>query len=81
VEGRTGFVCRHSDPDNLAVCVQHYFESDLFAELETRRSWIMNHAKEHYSWKELAGKTHAVYKNLLGPPHTQTQARLTQHRP
>jgi D-inositol-3-phosphate glycosyltransferase len=66
IEGKTGFVCRHSDPADLAEQVHRYFKSDLFADLEIRRDWIINYANESYSWERLASMTLKSYENLPG---------------
>jgi glycosyltransferase involved in cell wall biosynthesis len=65
IEGETGFVCRQSDPADLADKIYCYFNSPLFAELDTRRSWIIRHANEHYSWERLAAGTCKVYERLV----------------
>ena len=37
IEGETGFVFRSGDPVDLAVTIERYFASDLFANLKSRR--------------------------------------------
>jgi len=65
LEGKTGFVCRRDDPSDLADKIHHYFSSELFAELETRRGWIIDHAISKYSWTELASRTCQIYEGLV----------------
>jgi D-inositol-3-phosphate glycosyltransferase len=65
IEGETGFVCRQSDPDDLADKIGRYFRSPLFAELANRKAWIVKHANEHYSWERLAAGTCQVYAKLV----------------
>jgi D-inositol-3-phosphate glycosyltransferase len=65
IEGRTGFVCRREDPSDLARMINEYFESDLFKDLENRRSDIKNYANERYSWEKVAAITTGVYSRLL----------------
>jgi D-inositol-3-phosphate glycosyltransferase len=65
IEGKTGFVAELADPVDLAGQIHRYFESDLFAELETRRGWIISYANETYSWDPLALKTRQVYESVL----------------
>ena len=40
IEGETGFVFRSGDPVDLAVTIERYFASDLFANLKSRRHAI-----------------------------------------
>jgi D-inositol-3-phosphate glycosyltransferase len=65
VEGKTGFVFRAQDSSDLARKIENYFNSELFHNLETRRSQIRQHANERYSWEKVAAITTAVYSNLL----------------
>ncbi|MBV9106118.1 MAG: glycosyltransferase family 4 protein [Verrucomicrobia bacterium] len=64
VEGRTGFVCRPMDSEDLARAIREYFESDLYRELETRRQEIREFACERYSWTKVAAITRNVYEQL-----------------
>jgi|SRR5712671_2035484 len=64
IEGKTGFVCRHDDPADLSNTIHRYFDSELFAELETRRAWIIKHANTEYSWTKLAATTCQIYEGL-----------------
>ena len=65
VEGETGFICRPQDPDDLAMALEKYFSSDLFHELEHRRSVIRTLANERYSWNKVAAITTKIYAQLL----------------
>ena len=65
IEGKTGFVCRPCDPDDLARTLQEYFESDLFMELESRRKEIRDFAFERHSWDVVGDITRSVYSRLL----------------
>ena len=65
VEGGTGFVCHPQDSYDLARTIEKYFESDLFKDLENRRSDVKNYANERYSWNKVAATTMAVYSRLL----------------
>ena len=65
VEGGTGFVCHPQDSYDLARTIEKYFESDLFKDLENRRSDIKNYANERYSWDKVAAITTGVYSRLL----------------
>jgi D-inositol-3-phosphate glycosyltransferase len=64
VEGRTGFVCRPRDPLALAACIDRYFNSDLFQNLEDRRKELRQYAKDRHSWTKVAKFTKQVYAEL-----------------
>ena len=64
VEGRTGFICRPQDSSDLANAILRYFESELFRDLENRRSDIRQYANERYSWEKVATITANVYSNF-----------------
>jgi glycosyltransferase involved in cell wall biosynthesis len=66
VEGRTGFLCRPGDPNELAHTIETYFESDLFRELNSRREEIRAYARAQHSWDAVAQTTRAVYEKLAG---------------
>jgi D-inositol-3-phosphate glycosyltransferase len=63
IEGRTGFVCRPRDPQDLARAIERYFDSPLYAELDQTHSKIRAHAMERHSWAKVAAVTEAVYRN------------------
>jgi glycosyltransferase involved in cell wall biosynthesis len=65
VEGRTGLIFRAQDSSALARAIEHYFSSDLFRQLESRRPEIKAYANERYSWSKVAAITAAVYARLL----------------
>jgi glycosyltransferase involved in cell wall biosynthesis len=65
VEGRTGFLCRPREPNELANTIESYFESDLFKELDSRRQEIRAYAKAQHSWDLVGEMTRAVYEVLL----------------
>jgi glycosyltransferase involved in cell wall biosynthesis len=65
IEGKTGFVCRPQDSSDLERVIGQYFESELFRNLETRRSEIKQYANERYSWDKVAAITTSVYSKLL----------------
>lgn len=66
IEGETGFISRPEDPQDLAEKIELFFNSDLYKNLETNRSKIIEYANEKYSWDKIGEKTYEVYKNLLG---------------
>jgi D-inositol-3-phosphate glycosyltransferase len=68
VEGKTGFVFRSEDPVDLAMTIEKYFASDLFANLNSRRQAISDLAAERHSWDVVGRVTMSVYSNLLRSP-------------
>ena len=66
VEGRTGFLCRPSDPADLARTIETYFISDLYRNLAKRRQEIRDYANVHHSWDAVGELTRNVYAGLLG---------------
>ena len=65
IEGKTGFVFKERDSFDLARQIDKYFKSELFRDLESRRSKIKDYANERYSWNKVAAITTAVYSRLL----------------
>ena len=66
VEGKTGFICKPRNPEDLARTIQKYFNSDLFRELVYRREEIRDFVISGHSWDTVAGLTGNVYAQLLG---------------
>ena len=64
IEGDTGFVFRLKDSADLAAKINNYFQSELFLNLETRRSEIKTYANERNSWNKVAAITTSVYSHL-----------------
>lgn len=75
IEGKTGFVCRPRDSSDLAKTIIRYFDSELFSDLEKRRSEIRQYANERYSWEKVAVITTAVYSDLLRSTDDRTDDR------
>jgi D-inositol-3-phosphate glycosyltransferase len=65
VEGKTGFVFRAEDSEDLAATIERYFASDLFVNLSARRQEIINYATERHSWDVVGQITMKVYSDLL----------------
>lgn len=65
IEGRTGFLARPEDVDDLACALERYFASDLYRELESRRQEIRDYVAERHSWDAVSRKTISVYAGLL----------------
>ena len=66
VEGKTGFICRPENPNDLAQTLASYFESELYKGLIDSRNNIQAYARERYSWDKVSQLTHAVYAQLTG---------------
>jgi len=64
IEGDTGFLFRPKDSADLVAKINKYFQSELFLDLETRRSEIKVYANERYSWNRVASITTSVYSQL-----------------
>jgi len=67
VEGKTGFVCKPRDPDDLAAMIERYFETDLYRDLDHRRQGIRDNALSQHSWATVGRMTRDVYSELLRP--------------
>jgi D-inositol-3-phosphate glycosyltransferase len=65
VDGKTGFVFRSEDADDLARVIERYFASNLFADLSAKRQEIIGYATERHSWDVVGRMTMKVYSNLL----------------
>jgi glycosyltransferase involved in cell wall biosynthesis len=65
VEGGTGFVFKRQDPSDLVRKIDQYFKSELFRNLEIRRTQIKAYANQRYSWSKVATITTAIYADLL----------------
>lgn len=78
MEGETGYLFRPDDPGDLAKCIQRYFASELFANLETRRQRLIEFANERYSWDKVGRITMAVYADLSQIP---SQKHVRQPKP
>ena len=68
IDGKTGFVFRPDDPVDLARIIEGYFESDLYADLNSRRLHIREYATARHSWAVVGQITTGVYADLAGMP-------------
>lgn len=64
VEGKTGFVFKPEDPEDLARVLERYFASDLYANLCSRRLEIRNLMAQRHSWEVVSEVTMKVYAGL-----------------
>jgi glycosyltransferase involved in cell wall biosynthesis len=65
IEGETGFLCMPRDPADLSRAIERYFESSLYATLDSRRQEIRDYAKARHSWDVVGDMTRGVYADLL----------------
>jgi D-inositol-3-phosphate glycosyltransferase len=66
VEGKTGYLCKPGDPEDLAKTIETYFASELYRNLGTQRQVIMDHADTFHSWSAVADLTRKAYEGMLG---------------
>lgn len=64
IEGKTGFICKAKNADDLAEKINQYYDSNLYRELSSNRGKIIDYANGKYSWKSIAATTGAIYKKL-----------------
>jgi glycosyltransferase involved in cell wall biosynthesis len=65
IVGKTGFICRPRNADDLAAKIQSYFQSELYRDLERRRPEIRDYANSRHSWDVVGEMTRDVYLKLL----------------
>jgi D-inositol-3-phosphate glycosyltransferase len=65
VPGETGFAFRPQDVDDLARVIRQYFASDLYKNLDSRRSSIQEFARKIHSWDIVGETTLQKYSELL----------------
>lgn len=63
-DGVTGFTCRASDADDLAETFERFFQSPLYADLESRRPAIRDLMSNRNSWSRVSEETCRVYRSL-----------------
>ncbi|MGD0098823.1 MAG: glycosyltransferase family 4 protein [Acidobacteriota bacterium] len=63
--GKTGFICKSEDPEDLANKVIQYFNSDLFKDLDGTREKIIQQGKINHSWELTGERTFDLYRTLL----------------
>lgn len=61
VEGKTGYLCKGNDPDDIAKTIKTYFESQLYASLELKRQEIIEYVGRENSWDRVAQITENAY--------------------
>ena len=80
VKGKTGFLFQPEDVADLVRAIDIYFASDLYANLNARRSEIRKYAMELHSWDTVGRMTASVYADLLhgSPPQLRSGPRRSQ---
>jgi glycosyltransferase involved in cell wall biosynthesis len=64
IEGETGLICRPADPADLALAIERYFASSMYADLNNSRMRIQAYALRRYSWNLVADITIRRYKEI-----------------
>lgn len=65
IEGRTGFLCKPGDPEDLARAIEKYFASDLYRNLKVGREELRGYARANHSWQAVAQLTWDAYQTIL----------------
>ncbi len=65
IEGKTGFLCRPHDAEDLGKTIEQYFESELFTGSGHMRDEIRKYARARHSWDPVGQVTRDVYASLL----------------
>jgi len=76
VEGETGLTFKARDSSALACAIEQYFASELFRQLESRRSQVKTYANDRYSWSKVATITTRIYSSILEADRTMSSPRL-----
>lgn len=61
VEGKTGFICKPADPQDMAQVIENYFASDLYRYLDAARIELRQYARDNHSWEAVAQLTKSAY--------------------
>jgi D-inositol-3-phosphate glycosyltransferase len=65
IEGRTGFIAKAQNADDLAKKILSYFSSNLYKALEHTRKDIQAFASAKYSWSGIGAQTQKLYSQVL----------------
>lgn len=69
IEGQTGMLCKPSHPDDLALTIEAYFESNLYRRLDQTREDIREYAHQRHSWDIVGAMTCHIYADLQKESH------------
>jgi glycosyltransferase involved in cell wall biosynthesis len=78
VEGKTGFTCAPGNSTALAQCIQKYFKSNLYRELEARRPEILHFVKGKNSWNQIASIINTAYSQILREKYRGPASKIEQ---
>lgn len=65
IEGKTGYVFKPGDPEDLARAIEKYFDSDLYGQLDKNRLQIRDYVAARHSWEEVGAISRDVYRETL----------------
>lgn len=64
LEGKTGLLSEKNNPNDLANKIENFYQSNLFLDANKTREFIINYAKEKYSWEKIGELTYKVYQSI-----------------
>ncbi len=65
IPGKTGFIFKAEDSNDLKKTIIKYFDSELYKDIDNQRSKIKNWALGTYNWDNIAITTINCYKKLI----------------
>lgn len=65
VEGATGHVCAARDTEALSRAISSHFDSPLYRQPEDSRRAIVEYARIHHSWAQVAAMTERAYRSVM----------------
>lgn len=65
IAGKTGFVCKSRNAEDLETVIRRYFSSSLYSSLSRRRGEIRDYVAGRHSWSAVADTTYHVYAEEL----------------
>ena len=68
LDGKTGYLCRPGDPEDLGRTIATFFASELYRDMGATRKKIRHHANTYHSWAAVARRTREAYEMALGMP-------------
>lgn len=63
--GKTGFIFKAEDSNDLKKALLNYFDSELYKDIDNHKSKIKRWAFETYNWDNIAKTTFNCYKKLI----------------
>ena len=68
IDGKTGWICKPNDAEDMAAQLRKYFDSTLFHQRDGTRASIVEFAEKKYSWTNIGRQTYEVYTDLAKHP-------------